>query len=834
MKNFNKPSLSKLSAKLGAFRGFYRTLAMRLGVTNKWQVAIKSQVAWMGYLLRCSILVTGKAGKSNRLLTLQFARYTIRVYRHMGPKGLVQLLKASSMCIMKYTDFNTPIRSGMGDLKAPLALTNDGLPRWIPALVRVRIRLGDKAVIAYLLSLCSVYRIIECSGKVSDTITAPGVNVDWFPYIGFIPTFTKWFAEELRQYTGTMLHPKSLVASELPESIKQFNPKDEDIPPFTVKPVVPLMIHKSGPGSKSKPVSVDYGPHIADIPAGVRTVDWVRDPGVYLNIANSTSAMMLQACSFVSKNKDMLPVIKKFATFFEGGNTLIRQLVEIGNIIDAFKSFKRFVPRDLGKLGFKQEPAGKVRVFAMVTWWDQVLLSPLHGYIFSLLRCLAPVDGTFDQDKTVQYGLTLYKKTAIAYSFDLTAATDRLPIVIQARLVDMFFPGLGPIWAELLIGRAYSKGRRKSVRYSVGQPMGALSSWPMLAITHHFIVQYAAFKAGHTSWFKDYILLGDDLVIFDKEVAAQYLIIMKDLGVGINLTKSLQSETAFEFAKRFCYRGEALPIVAFREMDVAAHSLDGLIQMLRRVGGPQWKLGMLMKFKGFGYRALSEMSKRLSALPRSRRLLMVMLSFPGISPLSFSRLTDWLSMIRLGQSDSSKLDLETLASGTQAMIEASAPIGQTAELVARDIVGPTGFLLRDFNAYEEETALEAFEDNYGNHKFSEKTIRGVKSWRDLMRNHWRLENLEHTVQAVLWPLQLGYMANHRLADAHRAEMIKLQSWDTIDGAEGSLLAYLDWLAENSLTPAKVNISDFKEEEIKTYSATWLNFWARLRPAATVR
>ena len=28
----------------------------------------------------------------------------------------------------------------------------------------------------------------------------------------------------------------------------------------------------------------------------------------------------------------------------------------------------------------------------------------------------------------------------------------------------------------------------RSVRYAVGQPMGALSSWAMLALTHHFIV----------------------------------------------------------------------------------------------------------------------------------------------------------------------------------------------------------------------------------------------------------------------------------------------------------------------------------------------------------
>jgi hypothetical protein len=35
-------------------------------------------------------------------------------------------------------------------------------------------------------------------------------------------------------------------------------------------------------------------------------------------------------------------------------------------------------------------------------------------------------------------------------------------------------------------------------RYSVGQPMGALSSWGMLALTHHCLVQMAAKRSGKT------------------------------------------------------------------------------------------------------------------------------------------------------------------------------------------------------------------------------------------------------------------------------------------------------------------------------------------------
>jgi len=71
----------------------------------------------------------------------------------------------------------------------------------------------------------------------------------------------------------------------------------------------------------------------------------------------------------------------------------------------------------------------------------------------------------------------------------------------------------------------------------------------MLAITHHVIVRIAASKAGLNN-FKDYAILGDDIVIANDAVAENYLRLMKTLGVGINLSKSVQSKDFAEFAKR--------------------------------------------------------------------------------------------------------------------------------------------------------------------------------------------------------------------------------------------------------------------------------------------
>lgn len=97
----------------------------------------------------------------------------------------------------------------------------------------------------------------------------------------------------------------------------------------------------------------------------------------------------------------------------------------------------------LGKLGTKEEP-GKVRVFAMVDWWTQVALNPIHKFIFGILEKI-PQDGTFDQDRAVRYGEKVIARTGFGASYDLSAATDRLPVSLQEVLLDHLLPGLGPL-----------------------------------------------------------------------------------------------------------------------------------------------------------------------------------------------------------------------------------------------------------------------------------------------------------------------------------------------------------------------------------------------------
>lgn len=205
-------------------------------------------------------------------------------------------------------------------------------------------------------------------------------------------------------------------------------------------------------------------------------------------------------------------------------------------------------PLYMGRLSVVYDQAGKARIVAITNWWVQLALKPLHNRIFHLLEGLE-CDGTFDQTKPLRRLLDNSDPSSKFYSFDLTAATDRLPIDLQVQVLSAMGAD-GDLWRQLLSFDWFYKD--KYYTYSVGQPMGAYSSWAMLALTHHVIVHIAARRARIKGTFYGYAVLGDDIVINNDAVASEYLKLMDDLGVTINLSKTIQSADYIEFAKRFC------------------------------------------------------------------------------------------------------------------------------------------------------------------------------------------------------------------------------------------------------------------------------------------
>jgi hypothetical protein len=113
------------------------------------------------------------------------------------------------------------------------------------------------------------------------------------------------------------------------------------------------------------------------------------------------------------------------------------------------------------------------------------------------------------------------------------------------------------------------------LRYAVGQPMGIYSSWAAMAISHHVLVQLATYsfllkniiKTNKSSLkytyykislerflkygFNNYKILGDDIVIFEENIAKEYLSWLRKIGIGISIEKCFISTKVCEFAKRY-------------------------------------------------------------------------------------------------------------------------------------------------------------------------------------------------------------------------------------------------------------------------------------------
>jgi len=69
-------------------------------------------------------------------------------------------------------------------------------------------------------------------------------------------------------------------------------------------------------------------------------------------------------------------------------------------------------------------------------------------------------------------------------------------------------------------------------------------------------------------WCIEYEILGDDIVIFNKELAEAYLALMRELGVEINLSKSISAakKPVFEFAKRTVVNGVNVSPIPFKQL----------------------------------------------------------------------------------------------------------------------------------------------------------------------------------------------------------------------------------------------------------------------------
>jgi len=508
---------------------------------------------------------------------------------NQGAKGLVKFLKAAGISLQQ--SLGGHLVRDVATLGARISRTKTGIPRFIPVVIRINIRRGDSAYIRLVQTLINIFRVIKFVGALKlDTITAASTATGLLTreIMGFIPLFLNLFVFNrfTRRQVTTLVYR------------------------FARGPILPLF--KGGPGALG--IKGYWNTH--PIVMAKTLIGMMRLPRVW----ESFLGLVTLSHNFA---------LAKLVDAFQPLRYLTGLLIAVPKGAKVVFQYLQIEPqRTIGKLGFKEEAAGKVRVFAMVDGWTQWVLKPYHETIFHILKNIK-MDGTFNQIAPI-YKL---KPSRGLWSLDLSAATDRLPISIQRELLGALFGfEFAGYWANLLVGRFYSaviEEKPLLLKYTVGQPMGALSSWASLAITHHFLVQVAAWKAGkpRDRLYTNYAVLGDDVVLGDKSVALKYLQIMESLGVGVNTSKSLLSPrgTALEFAKRTLVKGVDVSPVAFKEFYAASRNLGAFIQLVKKT-----KIGLApaLQAMGVGWQVRSWLNKPLGKLSARIRLLILAINIP--------------------------------------------------------------------------------------------------------------------------------------------------------------------------------------------------------------
>jgi len=288
-----------------------------------------------------------------------------------------------------------------------------------------------------------------------------------------------------------------------------------------------------------------------------------------------------------------------------------------------------------GKISFISEKSGKVRLVASPDYFTQMSMKPMHKWLESVLLSI-PEDCTFDQRKSVNRIKQWHKDGRSVYSFDQSSCTDLFPVEMQVKVIQKRFgkplaEAVRTVMCDREWSVKYPKSKtRKMIRWGVGQPMGVYGSWPLMAVTHHLLVQYAAWISSGKKlpWiqFHDYVICGDDIVIGSKSVADCYLRLVKDLGMKINLQKSFISggktgiAPVSEFAKLLIWKGQLLVPIKPNQIHSATKDWRLWIPLLIELGSP---VGWSVRLK-----KLRTIVQQVPAPPWGKKVLDYLLTVP--------------------------------------------------------------------------------------------------------------------------------------------------------------------------------------------------------------
>lgn len=459
----------------------------------------------------------------------QIIAHLKKVHAHQGSNGVIKLLKCSSVILRRYLARDR-VRTAW-ELGHPVQLDRSGLPLWFPLPLRLLLRQQHLMAVRWTFTLLQSYKALKGPYKTPKFET---ITMDSFAFkAGDLEGFQSFCKEQFWPLIWSRAGPAR---------------------PKLQKPN--LAVRSSG----DLALSLTAGPNasVSFLGAPWDTLAWEQAPTNWLIhfatlVGNSRLVKAYQAVLAVATriygdpSTTTLQISRtvKSTQFVSKSGQVLK-----GPAPNARKRVRsKTVPVELtlGKLSLRYEAAGKVRVFAIVDYWTQRVLAPLHDWMFDVLKTF-PTDATFDQQGSLERFMLNHPKDG--FSYDLKSATDTIPQELyRAVLTPVLGEDVVEGWLSLLCDRWYRTPREthhcapKYVKYSRGQPMGALSSWPSMALVHHALTLYAAFLEGKDlEIWTEYRVLGDDNTNGCKAVAVRYREESGKLGVLFGDKVALKDE----------------------------------------------------------------------------------------------------------------------------------------------------------------------------------------------------------------------------------------------------------------------------------------------------
>jgi hypothetical protein len=527
-------------------------------------------------------------------------RYLRKVLETQGPYGLCLCLKVSLLAVNSFLG-GSPLKSTRA-LGYCVKLTN-GLPGWIPVNGRAGIRARSYHVIRFWTSFLTSYKAFRSSYNFVDSvksITAPPLVLEGE---------SDQLFSEFREFLLTRFVPSLGGIRRIPQGDR-----------FTLGTVT-----SAGPNGAPaiETLSKDAwalnhgegrGQGFADperntpLPIRENLLSILKYHNLYDEFCDRTTdyddfpptgeALFGEFYKHAALGVTRCPKDLRAALLEEWKKTP-KSPQEFGispsKLIRQDKDFKGGI---LSRISFIPEACGKLRVVAILDGFSQLALRPLHDDLFSVLKGI-PQDGTHSQEGLFSYlkgisslaqvgGKGWWKKPSTAFptywsSLDISKATDMIPKELYQILLSSLYGS--DDYARSILGlmtdREYkvdknsivlkkSKQRKllpDFVRYTRGQPMGALGSFALLGLWHHAWIQFAAHRIGLD--IKTYGVTGDDLVLCESDstrpVSKSYLHQCSVFGIPISLPKSYLSPYFFNFLNRLVVNGVEVSPASLRE-----------------------------------------------------------------------------------------------------------------------------------------------------------------------------------------------------------------------------------------------------------------------------